>query len=186
MMGGATAQQLPTLRQALHQTLDEGARRCPLTDRVDGSRHPPARQKLLNEKMNLAICQCVPENIRTALKTYPEEELSRQVTLEKMKSYLPRLMEPCLGAMFRELFGGEQCLDMLPAHAGPLPDGFCACMKPEIDKFTDAEAAELGVMGHQYRDALEKARQAGKPPPPQTPLMSRVTARMKSCAAREE
>jgi hypothetical protein len=182
LTGDAFAQQRPTLREALHQTLDESSRRCPMGKEFDDPTNPEARRKFMDEMMNEAICGCLPKKIHDALKTLPENELAKQVTLEDMKAYMPRMLEPCLGSMFRELFSGEQCLAMLPARAEKVPADFCACMKPEVDKFSDAEAVQLGSTGSQYRTAVEEARKAGKPPPEQSPLMARLTQRMKHCA----
>ena len=178
----AQAQQQPTLRQALQQVLDETAKRCPLPNQFDEPGNPQARQKFLTEKMNVAVCQCYPRNIRNALKTMPEKNLARQTSIQQMQELMPPLLQPCMGAMFREMFGGEQCLAMLPAQSGPVPENFCSCMKPEIAKFSDAEAVELGASGRAYRDAVEVARNTGQPPPPRSPMMIRLGEIVQRCA----
>jgi hypothetical protein len=179
--GVVRAQQQPTLREALNQVLEETTKRCPLPNQFDEPGNPVARQKFLTEKMNAAVCQCYPRNIRNALKTTQEKDLSRQVTLQQLQEFMPPLLQPCMGAMFREMFGGEQCLAMLPAQAGPVPENFCACMKPEIAKFSDAEAVELGASGRAYREAVEVARNTGKPPPQKTPMMIRLGEIVQRC-----
>ena len=182
MTGIVHAQQQPTLREALQQVLDETGRRCPLPSQFNEPGTPEARQKFLTEKMNAAVCQCYPANIRKAIKSTAEKELARQVTVQQMQDFMPPLLQPCMGAMFREMFGGEQCQAMLPTQAEPVPADFCACMKPEIAKFSDAEAVELGATGRAYRDAVEYARRSGKPPPERSPMMARLGDIVKRCA----
>lgn len=182
LLGEAQAQQSPTLREALNQTLDEAAKRCPLRNQFNEPRHPEARQKFLTEKTNAAVCECFPRNVRNALETLPEEDLARQVNLEKMRAVMPDLLHPCLAVQFREMFGGDHCVAMLPANAPPVREGFCACMKPEVVKLSDAEAVELGTAAQRYAAAVEEAHKSGRSPPPRAPLIQRFQDSMKRCA----
>ena len=110
---------------------------------------------------------------REALRTVPDAELSRQVDLSQVQEFLvPRAVHPCMGEVFRDLFGGESCHVMMGAKGGAeTADKVCGCLKPAVARFSDAEAAELGVSFVQYQSMAELARMAGKPAPPRSPLL---------------
>lgn len=183
--GIAPAQERPTLRQALNQVLDEFRQRCPLAGGDKAPSDGNVVDQLMNRKMNWAVCECLPDRAREALRTVPDAELSRQVELPQVQEFLnPRAVQPCVGEVFRDLFGGENCRVMMGARGrAETADKVCGCLKPEVARFSDAEAAELGVSFVQYQSLAERARKAGKPAPPRSPLLQRMIDVIDNCSA---
>jgi hypothetical protein len=179
----AVSAQDPTLGQAMNQVLDEAAERCPLESEsiAPGQSNPGKLRVRISQLGNHATCECMPKRIREALQTTDPAELSRQIDLEQVSELvISRFLTPCLGDAFRELFSGEACEELFPL-SDRAPGSFCACMKPRLREYSDAEAVELGNAYSTYAALRQKARQEGKAPPPRPPIADRLFAAVTAC-----
>jgi hypothetical protein len=175
----AHAQEKIPLRLAIEQLQSETSTGCANEQRaLEAARaNTPAKSLRARERLHEAICTCMPERLATLRKSATEAELARPVGLAEFQRDLEkRVMQPCTGAMFRDLFGGPLCRELM-AHAT------CSCMAPEVARFTDAEAAELGATFSQFKQAEEKARKAGTALPARSALMNRMLTSVEKCKA---
>lgn len=178
-----SAQQNPTLGQALDQVLEEAADRCPIeSESINPGQPDPGKLRVrISQLGNVATCECMPRRIREALRTTDPAQLSRQVGVEQVSELvISRFLTPCLGDAFRELFSGDACEELFPL-SNRVPGNFCACMKPRLREYSDAEAVELGNAYSTYAALRQKARQEGKALPPRPPIADRLFAAVTAC-----
>jgi hypothetical protein len=178
-----SAQENPTLGQALDQLLDEAARSCPLESEPARTGQPDsgALRAKVAELGNRATCACMPQRIREALRTLDPAEMSRKVDVDEARAIVvSRFLTPCLGEAFRDLFSGDACEEVFPLSSR-VPENFCACMKPRLRQYSDAEAVELGNAFVAYGARVQRARQDGKVPPPRPAIADRLFSAVTEC-----
>jgi hypothetical protein len=156
----ATQPTLP-LRSALQQLLAQTAVQCPAQAAALAAEKgkTDAKNFRFKQEFHLSLCQCQPAKVKALLEQRPAAELAATVTETQAMEYLTNhALQPCVGAVFRDMFAGNLCRDLMPAAT-------CGCMAPEVNRISDAELLRGGIAYHQYGQALAKAREEGKAAP---------------------
>lgn len=171
------AQTMP-LRGALQGVVTEAGVQCPKMAealQAEKSRQDAKNFWLMQEYQN-SLCQCQPARVKALLAQRPASELDVDVTQQQAFDYLTKhATAPCIGRVFREMFSGNQCKELMNAAA-------CACMAPEVTKMTDEQVLHAGVAFQQYREALSASQAKGTPRPAVPAAAATLVALTERCA----
>lgn len=179
LAASAAAQERVAVRSVLEQLDNEAVTGCAVEKRqlAAARASTPAPQMRENERRHEALCTCMPAKLREYGQRASSAELARQVTSEEFKVIMQtQALDPCLAAMFRDMFGGSLCRHLMTERT-------CACMAPEVARFTDKEGASLGSRFLEYKKAQAKSRKSGEPMPVPAPLVRRMLESMEKCQA---
>lgn len=180
----AQAQQAFPQRDMLQAYAAFTAEQCPRvaasveTTRAEGDE----RKTLVIEQTYQMMCVCQPRKLEARLKSLTPAEATRPVTEQQFTAEASvHTIGPCMNEFMRELLSGKTCERMQAGGKPGKTTNFCACMKPEVQKFSDAEAIEIGTRFATYIPAARKAKAEGRELPDRTPLMDRIVAAMEKC-----
>ena len=175
--------QTPTmqLRAALQSMVHEAGVQCPKMAaalEAEKGKHDANNYWFIKEYQN-SLCQCQPAKVKVLLAQRPAAELDANVTQQQAMDYLmSNATAPCVGRVFRELLGGSQCRTYMDPAA-------CACMAPDVAKMADMDILQSGIAYQEYREALGKAKAAGRPWPAVPPAAASLVKLTERCSKPE-
>lgn len=122
----------------------------------------------------IMICDCFPSRLRKLRTELSRQERSTRMTEAEFSGrYMSRIFAPCTGQGLRRTYS-EGCTDRF-RQSKQNAASYCACMKQEVERFTDLEAMELGRESADYMPLAADAKKQGRPIPDQPPLLRRMT-----------
>lgn len=129
----------------------------------------------------IMICECMPNHIRQLRASLSPQEISLRITeAEFSAQYLPKFLAQCVGEGLRRSFA-QGCPERF-SRAKPNSSNYCSCMSREVAKFTDLEAMKLGHESADHLPIAAEAMKHGRVPPPQPPLLKRMTEIDATCS----
>jgi hypothetical protein len=130
------------------------------------------------------ICTCSPEQGRALLEKLPYDRLAEQVSEEEFLALARKeIIDVCAGRQLRASFGPELCNAKLkrPDFTAEQMAQACECMRTEVNTYSDAESAAIGLAFADYLPELAEAKKANKLKPATPPALERILAAQERC-----